>query len=168
MRCPDCNKFVSFDSEQEPELDLTVDDEGVVTGTARIVNCCEQCGQELKEATLDVEIDLSADFMAHIDDVLLRTHKKLMNVTAEARKAVEREHRPELLSEEGSRTDRTQTKDRHGRPIKRSRYMRRYYGADVTVTVGCTTCSDRKTGGSFELTGTESVEVQASGMDELV
>lgn len=59
--CDQCQKFVSFDTEQEPELDLSVDDEGVVTGNARIVNTCADCGQELTEATLDVEIDLSAE-----------------------------------------------------------------------------------------------------------
>jgi hypothetical protein len=26
MRCPDCNKFVSLDTSQEPEVDLDVDD----------------------------------------------------------------------------------------------------------------------------------------------
>jgi hypothetical protein len=38
-RCPDCNKFASVSTDQEPEIDnLEVDEEGVVTATARIVN----------------------------------------------------------------------------------------------------------------------------------
>lgn len=54
MRCPDCNKFVAFE-ENDPEVELDVDDDGMVTGTVRIVNACAECGSELKEATLDVE-----------------------------------------------------------------------------------------------------------------
>jgi hypothetical protein len=30
MRCPDCNKFASFDTEQEPEVDSTVSDDGQI------------------------------------------------------------------------------------------------------------------------------------------
>jgi len=55
MRCPDCNKFVSFE-ENEPEVEsIDVDGDRNVTATVRIVNSCGECGQELKEATLDME-----------------------------------------------------------------------------------------------------------------
>lgn len=167
MRCPDCNKFVGFDTDNEPELDLNVDDDGVVSGTARIVNCCAECGQELKEAVLDIEIDLTDEFREHVEQataLAMRRRKKSLI-----------EHRPELLSEEGARSDRVQRTDRHGRAIKRSRYMKTFYGADVSVTIGCACQAsgrrrhmDGAGDDAFEAAGTASSEVQASSMEELV
>lgn len=61
MRCPDCNKFVSMDTETDPEAeDPAVDEEGFVTCQVRIVNNCADCGTELKEATFDLEADTEA------------------------------------------------------------------------------------------------------------
>jgi hypothetical protein len=58
MRCPDCNKFVSFDVDGDPEVELEADEStGEVTGTVRIVNACQECGAELTEATFDVDVD---------------------------------------------------------------------------------------------------------------
>lgn len=57
MRCPDCNHFVSFDPA-EPEMDVDFAD-GALTGTVRIVLNCAECGQELKDATLDVEHEIT-------------------------------------------------------------------------------------------------------------
>jgi hypothetical protein len=37
MLCPSCNKFAAYDTSIDPELDLEVGDDGVVTGTSRIV-----------------------------------------------------------------------------------------------------------------------------------
>lgn len=58
MRCPDCQKFVSLEM-QEPEdveLEMQKDDTGVqIHMTCRIVRTCAECGQEMKEATLEVE-----------------------------------------------------------------------------------------------------------------
>ncbi|MBU1457050.1 MAG: hypothetical protein KKD01_20235, partial [Proteobacteria bacterium] len=66
MRCPDCNKFVGMDVDNEPEGNgFDIDDEGVLTDSVRIVNVCADCGTELKEANVDLEIDLSAEVAAH-------------------------------------------------------------------------------------------------------
>src|SRR3990172_2348422 len=59
MRCPSCNKFVGND-EQEPEVEsveVEHDEAGTATVTAsvRIVNACADCGEELAEASLDLE-----------------------------------------------------------------------------------------------------------------
>lgn len=163
MRCPDCNKFVSFDTDTEPELSLSVDDEGVVSGTARIVNTCAECSQELKEATLDVEIDLSAEVTAHRDE---KRAERLADARKEDPAATiddsdnDGHDGLEIDEESAERTDRVQRTDRHGKPITKSRYMKTFYGADVNVTVkfAC--------GETFD--GTDSPEVQAGGMDELV
>lgn len=139
MRCDQCNKFVSFDAEQDPELDASVDDAGVVTVQARIVNCCAECGAEMKEASLEVEIDLSGEVAAHRETC----EKRGLEVQAE-----------------GSRTDRYQDKDRRGKPITRARYRRHYYGAEVTATVEC------ECGETFEGSGSD--EIAAGAMDELM
>ncbi len=57
MRCPGCNKFVAYE-EVDPEVDLSFDwsgDTPTIGGSVRIVNACEDCGEELKEATFDVD-----------------------------------------------------------------------------------------------------------------
>lgn len=56
-RCPDCNKFVGIEMA-DPELELEVANEGTVTGTVRLVQTCSECGTELAEANLDVEVDV--------------------------------------------------------------------------------------------------------------
>jgi hypothetical protein len=64
-RCPDCNKFVSYE-EQEPEVTIEVDG-GAITGTARIVNACQDCGTELTEFTFEVSQEIE-DADAHEGD----------------------------------------------------------------------------------------------------
>ena len=63
MRCTDCNKFVSFDDSNEPEVqDVNVDDNGYITAEVRFVLTCAECGAELKEGnySLDGNVDLSS------------------------------------------------------------------------------------------------------------
>jgi hypothetical protein len=56
MRCPDCNKFVSFD-QLDPEIESSIEGTEIV-GTVRLVLACAECGGELKEANLDFQVDL--------------------------------------------------------------------------------------------------------------
>lgn len=60
MRCPDCNKFVSMDSDVDPEAEDPEIDAASNSATAsvRIVNACADCGTELKDATLELEFTL--------------------------------------------------------------------------------------------------------------
>lgn len=68
-RCPDCNKFVSFE-EEEPEINVDVDDEGAITGTCRIVNSCQDCGAELTEYTFDIEtaVELPEEVLKKVEN----------------------------------------------------------------------------------------------------
>lgn len=118
MRCPDCNKFVSFDSDADPEVDVRVEDDGSVSGSVRITNNCQECGQELTEANLDIDDAVDADE--------LKAHRKTCK-------------KPLDVSLEASRSDWFQTHDRHGKPIKNPRYRKHYYGAegDIVVTCAC-------------------------------
>ena len=163
MRCPDCSKFVSFDTDREPEdLDLNVTDDGSVSGSVRIVNGCAECSTELTEATLDVEMDFSGEVEEH------REEKRAEHDEEQAKKPEDErvpfdEEAHDLLSissSEAVRSDRRQTKTRHGKTITNPRYARQYYGAEVTVTVEC------KCGETFE--HSEVFETQASSMESMV
>jgi len=65
MRCPDCNKFVPFDDTTDPEVNLDItqptspdDNTAGISGDVRIVLTCAECGTELKEATLEVDVEV--------------------------------------------------------------------------------------------------------------
>ncbi len=138
MRCPSCNKFVSFDTETEPEVDVEIDEEGTVTGSVRIVNTCAECGEELKEASLELEVDLTEACAAHVNEEGEEKHS---------------------LSVDDDGSERTERSD--GKPGTPSRYRRHFYGARVTVSVTCV-CDD-----NFEAVGTWEDDIQGSAMDEL-
>jgi hypothetical protein len=152
MRCPDCNKFVSFDAETEPEIDVDFDEmTRTINGSVRIVNNCAECSTELKETTFDVDIDLSAE----IED-----HWKEHGWKDGDAEAPEGHGSFDLSDDGGSRSERSQTHDRHGKPIRNPRYSRRYYGATAVFTVAC------ECGHNIEHQWED--EVQGSGMEELV
>lgn len=115
MRCDSCNKFVSFDSETEPEVDLSASG-SEVSGTCRIVNTCQECGQELTEHTFDVEVE--------VDEHDVEKCKEELDID----------------QTDAERFDEMQTKDRRGKPIKSMRYMKHLYGVRVTVGVSCSEC----------------------------
>lgn len=114
MRCPDCNKFVGYE-EGEPEIELSLDAPtpedvnpvAVVTGEARIVLSCGECGTELKEATLTFESQVEVP-AGHIGDG----------------------HELSLADEQpsGEMTSRTEG---------RGRRVRTFYGATVDAEVTC-------------------------------
>lgn len=162
MRCPDCNKFVSFD---EPQVELS--DEGCevdvpeavpgpdtktrpvnfhFTAEARLVLPCGECGTELKEATFSMEADAEHACGKVPDD--------------EGERAAKIGDMEEAEFDDPEGTDRMETKDRHGRPIKSARYMRHFYGVSVGASVKCPFCEE-------EVHVEMNDETQASGMDEL-
>src|SRR4051812_457683 len=107
MRCPDCQKFVSFDTDTEPEIDVDVDDDGTVSGTVRIVNTCSECSQELTEANLDVEIDLSGAVEDHRQEMRDKHDEEQASKPEDEREPYdESAHTLELSSADASRTDR--------------------------------------------------------------
>src|SRR4051812_35969271 len=116
MRCPNCNKFVSYDVDTDPEIEVTISDDGTVTGTCRIVNGCAECGTELKEANFDIEMPAAGsedhDCLGHL----------------------------EVEVEDAYRIEETQTLDRNGKTIKNPRYMKHLYGAGATFSVTCDKC----------------------------
>lgn len=138
MRCPDCNKFVSFE-EVDPEVnDLEVNEDGYVTCNVRIVNACAECGNELKEAVFDIEQE---------------------NACAEHR------GKGHELSIEDTGAERTSRSGyfKKGKFVPAyGRYAKTLYGVQVGYAIKCS-CSD-----DWTVEGTLEDEIQASGMDELV
>lgn len=115
MRCPNCMKFVSFE-ENEPETqDVELSDTSLSL-EVRIVNVCADCGQELKEATIELSADLSPEATDHLDST--KGHE---------------------LSAELESCDRTSRQD--GKPGTPSRYRHTFYGAEAEVMVTCS-CGD--------------------------
>lgn len=139
MRCPDCNKFVSY-GEQEPEIENEEMDGNELTVSVRVVLPCGECGTELKDASMDVWAEVDHDCpMADDEDT---------------------EHGFTIDSTSAEFTERRVTTDAKGKTIP-FRYQKQYYGAEVTVDVTCNACDE-----TFTVTG--SAEEQASGFNELV
>ncbi len=62
MRCPNCNKFVPYDDSVDPEEESSPEcDETTFTASFRRVLTCEECGEELKETTIEIEYDFASD-----------------------------------------------------------------------------------------------------------
>lgn len=135
-RCSSCNMFCSVEL-QEPEADLEVNDEGLVTGTVRLLLSSECCSEEVAEANVDLEIDTQLEHDEKCGD---------QSVVID--------------DESADATDRYQTTDRHGNHIKSLRYQRHFYGADIAVAVRCVVCS-------AEAQAKETAEEQASSFEEM-
>jgi len=157
MRCPDCNKFVSFD---EPECEV-VSSEVVDQSILFEVNIqlkCADCGIALKEATAQAEeaIDHTCDL-----ELIKKHNEESPNSPWSADPLYkEGEDQYEILDEgnpEG--TDRLDNIGKGGELIKDSRYMKRFYGFTLTSEVKCLKCGEIF---SVETSG----EKQASSFEE--
>ena len=60
MRCPNCKRFTSLET-MEPEVDDIQVDDGIITASVRIVCVCQDCGDEMKEATLEIEDEIPTE-----------------------------------------------------------------------------------------------------------
>ena len=164
MRCPDCNKFVSYDEGQveiessESALEVnaptpvqkgavyTAEVTMSVNASLRLVLPCGECGAELKEASFELEgsnVHVCKKIPVNED----KRNKLLENFEAEAG--------------DGSPTDRLGNKDSRGKPITKMRYMKHYYGAEIEFTGKCPFCEAYM---AVQL----SDEIQASSMDEII
>lgn len=116
MRCPDCNKFVSYDTDVEPEeiVALELDSAGELTGEFRRVLNCQGCSTELKEFTFS--ISESIEVPEGCD------HEFELSVGAES-------------------TTNILSTDRRGKPIKNPRYMKTLYGIEFSGKATCSNCN---------------------------
>jgi hypothetical protein len=162
MRCNSCNKFVSFDTDTEPEVDglevscisqgEPIEKDGVrvvpvqvqVQGSVRMVNNCADCGTEMAEASLEIDQEYTIDIPA-----------ETITVDGKIRQLGDDDF--EVEDDGASRDDELQRTDRRGKPIRNSRYMKHLYKAIAEFTItgpGETTASetweDSVQGGEFE------------------
>jgi hypothetical protein len=161
MKCPDCPLITAHD-DADPETEDVEDSEGSqeITVTVRRIRVCSDCGTELKEAQL--EITGTPTFTGPTDKNGKQKFKDYDPDHCPHRKGDEAGPCEfEWEAPDAENTDRVQTKDRHGKPIKRSRYMTTYYGVSVTVEGTCQRC-----GATASFSGED--DIPASGMDELV
>ena len=155
MRCPDCSKFVPFNTEEDPQVDNEEFDGESFTAEVTRILTCENCGTELKGYTFDVEVDAKVEEPEESEAV------KEEDLDNEPVDEDEEEHEHEWeVTAEATPTMRSITKDRHGRPITKSRYIRTEYGIEVEFDAKCDCGATAHA--NFE------DYVAASGMDELV
>lgn len=135
-RCGSCNKFVGFE-EQEPEVDqLEVDEEGTVSAEVKIVNCCAECGDELREASFTVTAEHE-----------LGEHKG-------------EGHQLEVEEQGSERTNRSGYFQKGKFVPSGGRYAKTFYGFTVEYSITCSCQSEALATGMLE------DDIQASSMDE--
>jgi len=152
VRCPDCNKFVAYDTEVDPEESHSPEVDGnLFSASFRRVLACEQCGTELKEA----EVEFSYDFTDKVNE-----HEE---VEGEPKPEEHTEHEWEIDACDASPATDVKKIDRNGKPIRLARYMTTLYGVDVHVECSCAVDNCKATA-EFDV----SEFVAASSMDEMV
>lgn len=109
MRCPSCEKFVSYDEPECEEQDSAAVDGTTVTANVRVVLKCADCGDELKEATFDLE-----------GEAALKAKCKAADESEDAP-----EHEWEVVDASYDPTDRYESIDKKGRAIP-SRFQQTY------------------------------------------
>lgn len=148
MRCPDCNKFVSYD---EPQIEISsVDSDGTCVRSIVTVQLnCQDCGTTLKDSEIESEMEI--DHECNPDTA--KSHQKDHPFS-------EGDDQFEIENEGNAQGEtRTETKDRHGKEIKSSRYMKTFYGFTLDTDVKCNKCGEI-------FTVTTSGEEQASSFNE--
>lgn len=136
MRCPNCNKFVSYDDPQCEVDSVEIEGDSVRAVVSVQLNCVD-CGTTLKDAQIESESQIDHE---------------CENSKSEKEFEIESDGSPEG-------TSRVQQIDRRGKPIKSSRYMKTFYGFEMTTEVKCLKCDEVI---SVSLEGEE----QASGFNE--
>ena len=150
MRCPECNKFVAYD---EPQCESNGVDMDVlnVRATVTVQLNCADCVTRLKDAVIEAETEIEHTCKPEAE----RPEDQKPDPQfkgGDEQFEIENEGDPEG-------TIRTETKDRHGKPIKLSRYMKTFYGFTQETEVRCRRCGEC-------FTVTLAGEEQASGFNE--
>ena len=145
MRCPDCNKFVSYDEPNVEEENIDIFD-NVIQGSIRVSLICSECGTELKENIFEIE-----EIFEH--------ECKLQDTNVDNNKENSEEEGFEIVDSYFDSVDRYKTEDKNGKPIKNARYMKHFYGFEGKITIKCLKCKQEFNVDVFD-------ENQASYFDE--
>lgn len=159
MRCPDCNKFVSFDEPAIEILDEAVDNEGTVTGEAQITLACAECGLGLSSTTIPFEVQIDHKCKEKESEGEPK-EEVLVGETGAPEEEGEEEEEFEVEMDDPEPTEDFKPKTtKQGKPVS-PRYQK-HYGATISGKVICQKCWEEI---PFEV----SVEEQASAFDSLV
>jgi hypothetical protein len=154
-KCSSCGKLCGLETE-DPEVEMEIDGT-TLKATARLVRNSECCGDEVKTADLEAEVELPAAALAdHVLDPNVKAALLIEKETLKARiDAIDEtldEHELDV-DFEAEGTERCEGKGRG---------MRTFYGFTAEYTVTCS-CEEQR----IDLCkGTLSSEVQASAMED--
>lgn len=111
--------MVSYDTEYDPEevSELEMTPTGEITGEWNRILTCADCGTELSSCNMEINESVAVPEDCKPGE----THDWELDVTV-------------------TPTDRLEDKDRRGKPIKNTRYMKRYYGIQVEMKAKCVVC----------------------------
>lgn len=139
-RCPGCGKLASYEYD-EPEINSEDFDAegGGIDVSARIVLRSACCSEDLKDYEFEFSESLSED--------VVKAHQG-------------EDHQLEFALTDEEITERYQDKDRHGKPIKNARYMKKFYGVRLEWEVTCKCSTEPVETGTFD------DEAGASDMNE--
>lgn len=159
-RCESCSKMVSLETREpdtsdfDPSFDGGEDGEGQVTGSIELYRDCAECSSEMKSTTLEIEAQVVWEPIGEGENERPKD--------TDLRKADEECHHddPEITVDEIEVIEELITKDRHGKPIKSSRYMKTEIGVRVQGSIECGECGRH---GTWEGSAT----TPASGFDDL-
>lgn len=164
--CSSVSKLAGYD-ETEVEIQSEDLDGTTISYQIHLNRPCAECGTEAAEADLELSVeiehecedpDTSDEDNFERDGVVWLVSGKTDHYTTRAEALVAADDKEDLLiaqwdddiepefeldsEADVEATDDTQNKDRHGKPIKNVRYMRRLLGAQVTAHVRCTRCDE--------------------------
>lgn len=145
MRCPDCEKMVSYGDPEFETQDSSVDEDGHVSIEVRMALTCGDCGTELKETNFTLETDIEHECEEKLKD--------------EDDKYELVEDDLEVMETEDYRPKYTTNKKGEQKPVP-IRYQKHYFGVDVQGNVKCNACGELI---PFQM----SDDLQASAFDEL-
>lgn len=142
IRCPDCEKMVSYDDETDIEVDDVSVQDDEITAEVTITRKCADCSAELAQAAITAS--------AYIE------HECPNNPDA----AKEMEF--EITGQDDPEPqDRYQTTSAKGKPIK-PRYQKHFIGFELAVKVKCGLCNES------DIEVLVSGEEQASAFESMV
>lgn len=161
-RCSACQKFVPFD---EPVVEVesfeeTLEEDDHLTAEVSVTLPCGECGEELKQAILEISEPLP-EHICQVSDVLKAMLKRGSTDPTPEEVDTEIDHRSfEVTTCEAEPFERVQETDSKGKKITNPRYAKHYYGAQVTWNATCSACG-------AVTTVTAPVEEQASSFEEV-
>ena len=151
-RCPSCNKFVGLEAaEPEPE-DPEVDGTETVAVTQRVVLCCTECGEEIKEWNAELSADIEGEAGQHAHDHEEAGEEFEISADWVSPPEVGDEFRPRKKPKPSQKTGKI-------KPVP-YRYQVHYYKISGEIVLTCSCGEDL---------GTITVEdeIEASGFEEL-